>query len=864
MTDIYDNPTLAEDRAKGLGTPEAVRSLGFFESVSLGYKRAGAAPDWGLNQVNYEGKVGNDLFEALKSRGYQLKSFDMQASEVARRRLNYGLASGPGPDQALVAANAFWDALQLERIKDPSFLPDYADVHDWQSLSAAASRRRGQELAKFDVEARGGSTIGGLVGALGHGLTDPTSYIPVGGEVAAGSGVVRQILSVGAREAVANAALTAGTEPLVRIDARRIGVPRTAEDTIDDILMSGAVGGTIGGSAKGLELGAGWLRTIGQGADRAAADTAEAAIPPDIRTPDQQAAINVTRRQGEVADASPFLRDPAGDDAHRAELDGWLDAISNDAPAPASQPKRITRGELLAGTADPTSLRFPSREAFKQRLRHGVESTSDTDTNPRSTASGRYQFTLGTWLSYYKRRYGAGGQTNNQIWAKRFDPNLQEVLMDDLTADHSAALHAAGQPETAGSLYLLHFAGEEGGLKVLRADPALPVKELLSGKAIRSNPFLEKMNAGELVAWADRKMGSTTDAVRGAKGELNASGSVDELPAPPDFGPERFEAQDFTARAELPTELPSLRPELFATPEDHAAAQVALRQERDAAEGFASVIDDPAPPGPAINVPQPAARQRSGPVDVMQAIADAGGLLDNEGHDLVQGRGIPKFELGAGAIIRPEGTAAARGVDAMGEHLWERGYFGPPATTPRPSESQVLDLIERAAREKVYRPEDAELVREREAVKLAAAEEEDARFELAAIAQDQHGVTLDATTLDDALARRAQGASAEQAVQDAMQAGAFRELGPAVEPIEAPGLPEARGFDDPIGEGAQLQSDSMEHDLAMDAEAGGSFRLDANGEDVDLQTVLAELDDDLNAAETMRGCMAPPAAEAAE
>jgi hypothetical protein len=234
---------------------------------------------------------------------------------------------------------------------------------------------------------------------------------------------------------------------------------------------------------------------------------------------------------------------------------------------------------------------------------------------------------------------------------------------------------------------------------------------------------------------------------------------------------------------------------------------------------------------PAIEVKSKGVPRRSGPRDLMQEIADAGGLRDNEGHDLVKGRGVPKFALGAGTIVRKGG----RSIDAMGEHLWEQGWFGPPSTTPRPDEDAVLGLLDQATHGKVYRPEDAAAIAERTAARDAMPEE-DARFELQAHAAD-HGVHLDPATLDAALMHRSGGETVEDAVARAVHEAAYG---------DAAGADGLARLDDEEAAGWKAQIDSIEHDLRMDAEG-----------DPRIAELLESFDREAQGAAALRACMAP-------
>src|SRR5690606_23348556 len=48
------------------------------------------------------------------------------------------------------------------------------------------------------------------------------------------------------------------------------------------------------------------------------------------------------------------------------------------------------------------------------------------------------------------------------------------------------------------------------------------------------------------------------------------------------------------------------------------------------------------------------------------------------------------FVPGVGPLLRPGG----RSLDEVGEALHEAGYLGPPDTTPRPTEGEVIALLD--------------------------------------------------------------------------------------------------------------------------------------------------------------------------
>lgn len=134
------------------------------------------------------------------------------------------------------------------------------------------------------------------------------------------------------------------------------------------------------------------------------------------------------------------------------------------------------------------------RATFKAKVRTAETSGNDRAKNPNSTASGRYQFTKGTWESL-------GGD-----WKDRFDVDEQERLMDRLTDQNQAALQKAGIPETAGNFYLAHFAGS-GGAVAVHKNPSAPVEKTLGAAVVKANPFLKGMSGQQVIDWAARKMG---------------------------------------------------------------------------------------------------------------------------------------------------------------------------------------------------------------------------------------------------------------------------------------------------------------------------------------------------------------------
>ncbi len=139
----------------------------------------------------------------------------------------------------------------------------------------------------------------------------------------------------------------------------------------------------------------------------------------------------------------------------------------------------------------------------------GAESGgSPTARNARSSAGGAGQFIDSTWLSMLsKYRPDLAQLPREQQLALKDDPALSRAMTGAYAQENAAYLRARGHSDTPGNTYLAHFAGPQGADKVLSADPQKKAVDILDPAAAQANPFLANMTAGDLRAWADRKMG---------------------------------------------------------------------------------------------------------------------------------------------------------------------------------------------------------------------------------------------------------------------------------------------------------------------------------------------------------------------
>lgn len=130
--------------------------------------------------------------------------------------------------------------------------------------------------------------------------------------------------------------------------------------------------------------------------------------------------------------------------------------------------------------------------------------------NPNSTAEGLGQFIDATWLDMLAKHRPDITGSRDELLALKKDPALARDMTDAYAADNGGILKGAGLPVTPGTQYLAHFAGPKGAVGLLNADPSTPAGAILGPAAVKANPFLAKMTAGDVASWADRKMGGAS------------------------------------------------------------------------------------------------------------------------------------------------------------------------------------------------------------------------------------------------------------------------------------------------------------------------------------------------------------------
>lgn len=624
-----------------------------------------------------------------------------------------------------------WAAVDAERARDPKAfanLPKTRAEFDVQARKDILTRIRKDE----DTVARGGWGAM-LTGGMAGGLTDPINL----GTMLIGGGPATSLGKTILKGAIINGATELVETPLVAHERAKAGRDFTAREAVTNVLVAGLAGGVLDGAtkiagdalpriggriadAREAGIAAVWdklpegVRTRWAKAsditDADLPDLAEMVIGRGRMSADEKAAVAVVRREAEMARINPFAPDGAGLAAHQERMADAMTRILADVPP---VPRMALRGStaISSGVVDPSA-----RAAVKARIAVVESGGSNVAANRRSSARGKYQFLERTWLSYFTRRFGTAGLTKTEILAKRSDGRLQDILMDDLMVDNAAFLHRQGVQETAGNLYLTHFAGQEGARKLFEAEPGARAIDLLGAKVVEANPFLRDMTARDVIAWAHERMGGAVPE-RARAQAMSAEGERPELvmPEEPDPAARAADAEPvFADTGDVPMpagidfdqHVAPILPDLRAIVADRGRSINAIRaiaDELDIPEAHVRRGLIELATGREIRMNRNGTFSRqpqsTGPVDALKFIARIG-VSDHEGHRLGRnGRDLDRFVPGAGPLIRKSGKS----VDEVGEALWDAGYFGPPSAVARPDENAVLDMIERAATgEKIY------------------------------------------------------------------------------------------------------------------------------------------------------------------
>lgn len=875
------------------------------DTLAAGWKAGKAGTDWGLHQANYENDIRDQLADELRKRGRDVPHYDFASVRTGRRLKTAGADVDPLMKRRIEDADRFWGLVAEEKSRDPKFAAQFASLIDEDSVqSEALVRRQRDEDAAGEVYSRstGLGKTAWWVGNFATGFTDPLSYIPIGGGVSKGATIAAKILNTAGREAAINAAAQIALEPLIQVDAAARGQDRGVGDVAVDVGFAAGLGGLLGAGEAGLTMA---LSRPGEG--RAALDAIVDGIGPERLTPDEKAAIHVLTRELDIKEVSPFVPSPEGDKAHGTRLATALAHLEADLPVPDMR-SRLNSSTTLSRPAVIDWV-IDVQEGGSTRVvdsggvtRYGISADANPDVNVESLGRDGAR-------RIYKERYW------DALDLDVVEPRLAAVAFD-ASVNHGPAKAREMMVEAEGDVSRLLELRREEYARLVAADPEkygryekgwenrlAKLEEKIGG--VEAGPVLrpelfDDPEAYRLAQAADDGPEESPFSFSEGGDQRSLGDGVTDAPSPFVASlapadkitaslPKRVEGSAFDAvdympamRAYVGDRSRSLNPEAISRKLGVQLEEARVILGKLASSGDSGlyvtkgrVIPEKRNKAGAVTremrvIPSSIRRKiaRNGPVDVLTALADAGGIQDVKRHNLKAGRNLQRMIPGAGPLIRKDGMT----IEQAGELLWEKGFFGPPETQPRPTEAQVLDMLDRGAFAKVYAPED---VLDAVDAKLSAESDvamQQARAEIERVAEQLGGLELTDAEMSRALDEMALGASPDAALEqairnegfDSLEAGSIetgdddydipgfdddrfkprsdQETGPSGERqagggadarerrADQPESPEDRSFQgdpadpapslsrfaDPAGEGPKAQLASIEHDLRME------------------------------------------------
>jgi hypothetical protein len=318
----------------------------------------------------------------------------------------------------------------------------------------------------------------------------------------------------------------------------------------------------------------------------------------------------------------------------------------------------------IAPTGDhpvpPADVGSPSAgNDYFSAIRSAESGGSDSAKNPTSSATGRYQFTTGTWGDVAAAHPELGLTSDG-----RLDPAQQEKAIRAFTADNANQLSGAGIPTTGGNLYAAHFLGASGAQNVLTQPDSSPVAAHVAPEVVQANPFLAKMSVGQFKQWAASKGGGNAPVDLGGNSpQMAALPSQAPIPQP---SPIQVASNDPSAgMGSIP---PASGPQPNAMPALPAAGPIP--PDRPLPTGIdPSMLSAPMP-----YAPQPA------PNDAKAAIAQA---MAGQGGGVPASAPAPAAQKIAAALMQQQ---ALTGGAPMGMQA-PTGAPVPPQALPAPDQS---------------------------------------------------------------------------------------------------------------------------------------------------------------------------------
>lgn len=259
-------------------------------------------------------------------------------------------------------------------------------------------------------------------------------------------------------------------------------------------------------------------------------------VPPDLQ---DEYRLRLERQRGSVVGEALKFQYTTGDDFFRREIDdvyqGALTAVRVNPDSFDDESEKLADAILTSDLADTEKLQLTrdlrrglqgvrytglvqsgradpniiwsgdgTIDSYLNNLRAAESGGDDSATADTSTATGRFQFTAGTWKGLIDRYPDAGLTIDG-----RTDPAQQEIGIRLFTAENVEVLNRSGLPATHPNLHAVHLLGKGDGPKVLAASDETMLKDIVSPASLKANAFLRNMSVADFKAFVAQKQRGT-------------------------------------------------------------------------------------------------------------------------------------------------------------------------------------------------------------------------------------------------------------------------------------------------------------------------------------------------------------------
>ena len=179
-----------------------------------------------------------------------------------------------------------------------------------------------------------------------------------------------------------------------------------------------------------------------------------------------------------------------------------------------------TKSKTSTATVAPATPGASTKDAMQSYLQKMITAESQGQNIPNRSGPGgaptSSAFGVGQMLKGTFEGLASKAKPDNALYGKTFenykqDVNLQKEALTQYTAISKKQLEDAGITATDSALYMAHFLGPEGAIRLLKSNESTALTQAVSAEsmAANANVFGKLSTVGDLKKWADTKMGGT-------------------------------------------------------------------------------------------------------------------------------------------------------------------------------------------------------------------------------------------------------------------------------------------------------------------------------------------------------------------